>query len=259
MRFPFHHLLPGWLVCASIAQAASTYQETFPHPGGGNISHTDVGWTTVYGATATDGSGNTTNNSNGGFVVSNLGDGYGAKTTTTPGSYGLAYTTEVYSPSAPITTTDISSISFLAKNSVATDRYRIVLAIDVAGSTEWFVSNQFFTTTAGVWSDGAQLQELAFTTAASAWRNMTVTTSALSISDSTLGSALPGGNLIAAGLFMSGNNDTAGTSGGAHANTMRYDNFTVNVVPEPSAAMLGIAGSALLLLRRRKSSAAGRR
>lgn len=209
-----------------------------------------MGWTTVYGTTATDGSSNTSNNSNGGFVVSNLGAGYGAKTTTTPGTYGLAYTTEVIAHN--ISTVDITSISFLARNSVATDRYRIVLAVDVAGSTEWFVSDQFFTTTAGVWSDGAQLRELAFTTAASAWRNMTVTTSALSISDNTLGSALPGGNLIAAGLFMSGNSATAGTSGGAHANTMRYDDFTVNVVPEPSTAGLGALALGFLTLGRRR-------
>ncbi|RYD38791.1 MAG: hypothetical protein EOP87_00795 [Verrucomicrobiaceae bacterium] len=251
MKLRIHHLLPGWLALASVSHAASTYQETFPHPGGGNISHTDVGWTAVYGSSATDGSANTTNNASGGFVVSNLGAGYGAKTTFS-NSYGLAYTTEVFSPSAPITTADITSISFLARNSAATDRYRIVLAIDVAGTTEWYASNAFFTTTAGAWADGAQLQQLAFTTAASDWRNMTVTTSALSVSDSTLGAALPSGTLIAAGLFLSGNSGTAGTSGGAHANTMRYDDFTVNVVPEPSAAMLGVMGASLLAFRRKQ-------
>jgi len=249
MKLRIHHLLPGWLALASVSHAASTYQETFPHPGGGNISHTDVGWTTVYGSAATDGSANTTNNANGGFVVSNLGAGYGAKTTFSS-SYGLAYTTEIISNT--ITTADITSISFLARNSAASDRYRIVLAIDVAGSTEWYASDAFFTTTAGAWADGAQLQQLAFTTAASSWRSMTVTTSALSVSDSTLAAALPSGNLIAAGLFLSGNNGTAGTSGGGHANTMRYDDFTVNVVPEPSAAMLGLMGASLLAFRRKQ-------
>ncbi|WAC19849.1 hypothetical protein OVA24_00470 [Luteolibacter sp. SL250] len=248
MKFPFHHLLPCWLVCASISQAASTYQENFPQPNSGNLSHSNVGWTAVYGTSATDGSANTTNNANGGFVVSNLGGGYGAKTTFNS-TYGLAYTTEVISHN--ITTADITTISFLARNGSGTDRYRIVLAIDVAGFTEWFASDTFFTTTGGVWADGAQFKELAFTTAASSWRSMTVTTSALSVSDSTLGEALPSGNLIAAGLFLSGANDTAGTSGGGHANTMRYDDFTVNAVPEPSAALLGIAGSALLVLRRK--------
>ena len=252
MKIPFRHLLPGWLALASLCHAASTYQETFPHPGGGNISHTSVGWSAVYGASATDGSANTTNNANGGFVVSNLGSGYGAKTTSSS-TYGLAYTTEVSSNT--ITTADITSISFLARNGSGNDRYRIVLAIDVAGSTQWYASEAFFTTTAGAWADGAELRELLITTAASSWRNMTLTTSALSLSDDTLGSALPDGNLMAAGLFLSGNNDTAGTSGGAHANTMRYDDFTVNVVPEPSGAMLGIMGASLLAFRRRHRTA----
>ncbi|MBX3740548.1 MAG: hypothetical protein KF712_06130 [Akkermansiaceae bacterium] len=257
MKPSFRHLLPLWLASAVCAHAATTYQETFPNATGGNVSHASIGWTTVYGTSAIDGSANTTNSASGGFVVSNLGAGYGAKTTF-ESSYGLAYTTEFYDPQNPITTADISSISFLARNSSANDRYRIVLAIDAPGNpTQWFVSNTFFTTTAGTWADGAQLRELLFTTAASSWRNMTVTSSALSISDSTLGSALPSGTLVAAGLFLSGNNNTAGTSGGAHVNTMRYDNFTVNVVPEPSAALLGIAGSALLLLRRKTRDTGG--
>jgi hypothetical protein len=248
MRTQFHYLLPAWLVCASISQAASTYLETFPNSNSENLSHTSIGWTAVYGASATDGSGNSMNNVNGGFVVSSISNGYGAKTTFN-NTYGLAYTTEFLGVNN-LTTADITNISFHARNSSATDRYRIVLAIDVGGITEWFVSNQYFTTSAGTWADGAQLQQMAFTTTATAWRTMTSTTTALSISDNTLGAALPSGTLIAAGLFMSGNNDASGTSGGAHTGTMRYDNFTVNVVPEPSAAMLGIAGSALLVLRR---------
>lgn len=251
MKIPFSSLIAATAAVSSVSHAA--YVEAFPNAGAGNISHgsVEIGWKSYYGSTAIDGSGNTTNGSNGGFVVSNLSSGYGAKTATTPGTYGLTYTTEV--ASLNVTSADITDFSFLARNGSNSDRFRVVIALDVSGVTQWYASNTFFTTAGGTWADGPETKNLPFSTAAANWRALSFTAeSALSLADSTLVSALPAGTLVATGLFVSGNDNTAGTSGGANANTMRYDNFTVNFVPEPSSAMLGLLGATVTLTRRRK-------
>ena len=253
MNLPSFRVLVLTLPLVSSAHAATTYKETFPNSGGSNASHTSVGWFASYSTNATDGSGNIVNNANGGFVVSNLAAGYGAKTTS-GSTYGLAYTTEVTANN--ITTTDITGITFLARNAVITDRFRVVIAVDVAGDIQWYASDAFFTTSAGTWTggSGAELQTLPFTLNASNWRMLTYAPdNMLAVSDSTLTSDLPIGNVGAVGLFLSGNNDgEGGTSGGAHQGTMRYDDFTVNVIPEPSTAILGTLGVLALAFRKRR-------
>lgn len=252
MQIPTLSLLAAIAALSSISRPA--YVEAFPNTGSGNISHGNaaVGWQAYYGSTATDGSGNTSNGNNGGFVVSNLSSGYGAKTATTPGTYGLTYTTEV--ASLNITSADITDFSFLARNSSNSDRFRVVIALDVSGITQWYASSTFFTTAGGTWSDGPETKNLLFSNTAANWRALAFTAgSELSLADSTLVSALPAGTLVATGLFVSGNDNTAGTSGGANANTMRYDDFTVNYAPEPSSAMLGMVGAAFMFARRRKA------
>lgn len=250
MQFPLPTLGAAIVALSSVSHAA--YVENFPNTGMGNISHGNVaiGWEAYYGSTATNGSGNTGNGGNGGFVVSNLSSGYGAKTATTPGTYGLTYSTEL--ATLNVTTADITDFSFLARNSSASDRFRVVIGVDVSGITHWYASNSFFTTADGIWS-GPESKNLPFNAAGANWRALTfIAGSELSLSDSTLPSAVPNGMLVAAGLFVSGNNNTAGTSGGANANTMRYDNFTVNFVPEPSSALLSLLGATAMFTRRRR-------
>ena len=251
MQIPAFSQLAAIAALSSISHAA--YVEAFPNAGMGNISHANaaVGWQAYYGSTAIDGSGNASNGNNGGFVVSNLGSGYGAKTATTPGTYGLTYTTEVASLS--IATADLTSFSFLARNGSLSDRFRVVIALDVSGITQWYASSTYFTTAGGTWADGPESKSLPFSTNAGEWRALTFTPGSLSIADTSLASSLPNGTLVAAGLFVSGNDNTAGTSGGANANTMRYDDFTVNYAPEPSSAMLGMMGAAFMFTRRRKA------
>lgn len=229
------------LTLTGMAQAALTYVETFPGAATGNLSHNDatIGWNAYYGSTAINDSSNTLNGAGGGFVVSNLSGGYGAKAVASGAStaYGITYTTEV--AALGITVADITNISFLARNGSIADRMRVVIGIDVAGVTQWFASNTAYATAAGAWADGPETKNLSFSISASSWRALTFTTGSLSLADTTLGSALPSGNLVAAGLFLSGSSTTLGASGGPQAATMRYDDFTVTYVPEPSAAAFG--------------------
>jgi len=251
MKAPsFRTLLAGLVLTTSSYGAVSHYLETFPDSTGGNISHGSVGWYTYYDATAINATNNAANETGGGFVLSNINGvggtgGYGAKANSNP--YGLSYTTEF----APLnrSLTEISNISFYSRNASSTDLFRVVIGLDAGGTTQWYASNATYNNTTGGagFGDSGQLHTLAFTSAASSWRALTFTPgTGLSLAAGTLGADLPVGNLIAAGLFLSG-------AGGAdHAGTMRYDNFNIDVVPEPSALAFGVFGAGLLASRRKR-------
>lgn len=241
-------LFAGLALTMTSHGAVSHYLETFPDPTPGNISHGDVNWKAYYGTTAIDATANNVNGTGGGFVLSNIvgvggTQGYGAKADSNP--FGLSYTTEF----APVnrSLTEISSISFYSRNVDAGDLFRIVIGLDVGGTTQWYASDATYKNTTGGAGFGTngELHTLNFTNAASAWRALTFTpSSVLSLGATTLGANLPGNNLVAAGLYLSG------STGGNHAGTMRYDNFNIDIVPEPSALALGALGTGLLAFRR---------
>lgn len=112
------------------------------------------------------------------------------------------------------------------------------LAIQIGEN--WYASDALYKNESSSWA----LQTFNFTTAASAWRALTFTDTALSLSDTTLVSALPSGDIIGFGLYVFGT--TA---------NVRFDTFTVNAtaIPEPSTLAITSLGFAFCALRRRRS------
>lgn len=230
---------------------AASYIESFTNSTGGNVGHsnTAVGWKAANSSLATDVSTNNGNN-NGGFLISNVNGaggsaGYGAKAGNVNGGtsnpYGLAYTEEVATLS--ISTSTITSISFQSRNSNATDIFRIVVGLDTGSGTQWYATNTTFTSASGTTWGG---HNFSFVTTGSEWRALTFTPENSLALGSTLGTSLPSGTLTSAGLFLSG------SAGGDLADVMRYDEFTINYIPEPSTAALGVLAFGSCALGRRR-------
>lgn len=241
----------------AVSQAAS-YIESFPNSTGGNLGHNNaaIGWKAANGSLATDTSTNAGNGS-GGFLISNVNGaggtaGYGAKAGNVNGGtsnpYGLAYTDEV--ATLNISTSDITSISFQSRNTNANDIFRIVIGLDTGSGTQWYATNTTFTSASGTTWGG---HNFSFVTTGSEWRALTFTPGSSLALGSTLGSSLPAGTLTSAGLFLSG------SSGGDLADVMRYDEFTINYIPEPSAAALGVLAFGLGALGRRRGQGSSKR
>lgn len=215
---------------------AASYVETFFHTSTSDVghNHSEIGWRAYGAANAVDVS---SNSSGTGFLVSQAGGvsgggrGYGAKANAS--AFGIAFTEEV--ASLNISTVDLTSISFASRNQATSDLFRIVVAVNVGGdNVQWYATSTTYaaTTAAGTWK---QDNVFDFVTTGSAWQALTFTPgSQLSLSNTTLDSPLPEGTLAAAGLFLSGSTGATNISA-----TMRYDNFAVNYVPEPSTALLG--------------------
>jgi hypothetical protein len=219
---------------------AQIYTENFPNSTGANRAMSTVGWNAAVGPSGTDTSTATTN-----YVVSfNLGQGnvagYVGKTST--GTVGLAYTSEYVVDRSAFS---ISTISFYSNNTSAADSFRI--ALQIGGN--WYATDTAFSrnsTTAGSPSNfpsNAELESFAFTDAAASWRALTFASgTSLSLSGTTLGSNLPGGNITAFGLYSASN-----------VGVLRFDTFQISAtpIPEPSAAGLLLVGGWLLARRRR--------
>lgn len=225
----------------SLSAAVVYYTETFPNTAGNNNrphNHSEVGWQAHIGSGATANSSNTGNS--GGFVVPDSVGGYGAKANT--GSVGIAWTTEF----APInmSLTEITSLSFRSNNNNASDVMRFAVRID----SQWYVTTQAFTHAGGgIYNDwsGAENEVFNFTTNAASWQllNFTTGTGGTLSTGAVLSSALPTGTLSAAGIYLESN-----------TGVVRYDDFTINVVPEASASALVVAGLAGIAFRRRRSA-----
>jgi hypothetical protein len=198
------------------------------------------GWSGYHTASATDGTTNTVTSGSAVFVASSVGSdgaaGIGAKGTGA-GGVGFVFTSEFDA----FDTSILHSVTFATRNNgdVAGNFQRVALRIDGA----WYVTSQAYGNAAGAtaWTG----HEFLFTTDASAWRAVTFTPGAtLSVSASTLASPLPSGTVDAAGLllFNTGSN-----------NVLRYDTFTINVIPEPSAfaALAGLGALGFAAMRRR--------
>lgn len=223
----------------SLSAAVVYYSESFPNTAANNNrphNHAEIGWQAHIGSGATANSSNTGNS--GGFVVPDSVSGYGAKANT--GSVGIAWTTEF----APInmSLTEITSLSFRSNNNNASDVMRFAVRID----SQWYVTTQSFTHAGGgIYNDwsGAENEVFNFTTNAASWQLLNFTAGSTLSTGAVLSSALPTGTLSAAGIYLESN-----------SGVVRYDDFTINVVPEPSAAALVFAGFAGSTLRRRRSA-----
>jgi len=243
MSLKFLLLLPfAVLPWNSLSAAVVYYSETFPNTAGNNNrphNHSEVGWQAHIGAGATANSSNTGNT--GGFVVPDSVGGYGAKANT--GNVGIAWTNEFTSINMSLT--EITSLSFRSNNNNASDVMRFAVRID----SQWYITTQTFTHAGGgIYNDWsvAENEVFNFTTNAASWQLLNFipgTPGGTLSTGGVLSSALPTGTLDAAGIYLESN-----------SGVVRYDDFTINVVPEPSAAALVVAGLAGVALRRRRSA-----
>jgi hypothetical protein len=225
------------LLLAGQAHAAS-YIETFTTASSNNVghNHADIGWQAHIGTTATDNSSNTGNS--GGFVV--VPADYAAKANTSP--IGMAWTSEF----APFdrSLNEISTLSFISNNNNSAGTMRFAVRIE----STWYVTNQVFTHAGGggqtSWATKGELEQFNFTSQASAWRTLDfVVNSSLAVG-SPLSSDLPAGNLTAAGILIENNTDI-----------VRYDDFQIIQIPEPTLPLLGGLGLIGFSLLRRRNRA----
>lgn len=239
---------PLLLCAASFSQAAVYYTETFPNSAPVAVkTFATVGWFAHVGANAT----NETNGSD----LSGTGDaviwtsnGYGGTVGYAFGALAapaLYWTTE---PS-PVSVSQLESFSFRSNNST-TNGFRFALRLDnnTPGDTSddfWVASaNLFDSTSTGSssnWSTASALESLTFTSTAADWLDLSFTAG----TNMALGGARATdltGNVSAFGLYATGG-------------TVRFDDYTINVVPEPSAAAFSVIAAGLLTLKRRRVTA----
>ena len=248
----------------SQAQTAPIYREVFGTSGVNSLLST-VGWVGAYGATATD--SGTVSTSNFGLSsavgsptsLDNINAGGSATSTST----GFLYTSGgtwatanwiAYQSSYTVDTTansinDISIYCGSAVNGATIPGFRI--AVQIGGS--WYASTAVLANTtsvssAGNFAAGAQKETFTWTTAASAWDNLTFVPGTSLALGSTLSSSLPSGNITAFGLYSDA------ITGGS---TRRVDTPQIDAtaVPEPSSVALVLSGVGILMGFRRSRKA----
>jgi hypothetical protein len=252
----------------SQAQTAPIYREVFGNNTAANALLSTVGWSGAWGATATDSSNPSANN----FGIStavgspNNLDNINAGGASLSTANGLAFTSGTgaslnnwiaYTTGYTVDTTAnlIQDISFYSGNAAngtfGISGYRIAVQID--GS--WYASTVVLANTVAVTSAAnfnAQAQQLTFTwtTAASAWDNLTFTPGTSLTLGSILTSPLPGDSITAFGLYS----DQEAGAGNA---TRRFDTFQIDAspVPEPSSVVLALSGLGVLMGLRRSRKA----
>jgi hypothetical protein len=244
------------------------YREVFGNNTAGNALLSTVGWSGNWGPAAADssnpspnnfgistavGSPNNLDNINaGGASLSKANglaftSGTGASTTN-----WIAYTTGY---TVNTTLTPVQDISFYA-GSAANGTYGIPgfrIAVQIDGN--WYASTAVFANTVAV-SSAANFNSLAqqltftWTTAASAWDNLTFTPGTSLTLGGNLTSPLPGDNITAFGLYSDQE------AGGGNA-TRRFDTFQIDTtsVPEPGSFVLALSGLGVLMGLRRSRKA----
>lgn len=230
-------------VLISSAPAAVIYTEDFnPTFDTNPKSFSAVQWRAHRGGTAEDVSGVTTSP----YIVTNsagVGGVAGIGARTASGDIGIAWTDEF----SPVLLADLVSISFRSNNNLTTDLSRMAIGIDVGGSVQWFATadtygrNSATAGTSGNFGTNGELENFTFTTAASAWRLLTFAPGASLVLGGAAVSDLPAGTLVGAGVLTESN-----------AETLRFDRFQIETVPEPSAFGAGaLALACSMVLRRR--------
>jgi hypothetical protein len=245
------------------------YRQVFGNSGTGNSNLTTVGWSGNWGSTATDSSNPSLNN----FGVSSaLGkpnnlDNINAGGPSLSTANGLVFTSGAgasltnwiaYTTGYPVNTTltPIQDISFYAGSS-ANGAFGIPgfrIAVQIGGN--WYASTQVLSNSVAVSSaanfnlvsGGAQKVNFNWTTAASAWDDLTFTPGTTLVLGSTLTSPLPGDPVTGFGLYSDQE------PGGGNA-TRRFDTFQIDTVPEPGSVALVLFGvGALMSLRRSRKA-----
>jgi hypothetical protein len=259
---------------------AQIYREVFGNLStGSNAPPSSVGWAGNWGATASDASvgdapAGTFNN----FGVStalgnpnnldNINAGGSAQSTANgllfvsqAGQNFIAYTTGY---TVNQTLTPINDISFYAGSTFDTaggiPGFRI--AVQILGS--WYAStavlaNSLNVSSAGNFHNppggstgGAQKVTFNWTTAASAWDNLTFVPGTSLVLGSTLTSPLDSTDPITAfGLYSDATDSLGNTENGIR----RADTYQIDGVPEPSSVVLALSGVGLLISLRRSGKA----
>ena len=233
---------------AQTAQAAVIYRETFG-AANNDAAPSTVGWFADVNATGTVSNTSaalgTGNNGSGPQTNVNAGD-------IDPGLNGVIYMTNAnnrvlmwtdeYAVDRDLNS--ITSIQYQQGNSSNADATRVAIRI----GTNWYVSttetsNNWPTTGgSGLFFGNALNVTLPFSTAASAWSNLTFTPGTSLAIGAALVDERPSGNITALGLY------TASVT-----NLIRFDNFTINAnpIPEPTA-FAALSAAVLVVLRRRR-------
>lgn len=236
-----------WLATAASSEAVVLFTEAFPNSSttaGKNFS--TVGWNAHVGAAAGDQTNTSSVGSTGTAVIwftaaigGTIGYGFGALGT----NNALYWTTEP----GPVAISSLQSLSFYS-NSSTTDGMKFALRLDnnTPGNLAddfWVISTATYDSTtggsSGNWATNAAQESLTFTTAGASWTGLNFTPGSTLAADAVRTSDLPAGNVTAFGLY-------------AVNGTVRFDEFTINVVPEPSAPFMLSGALVALGLRRRR-------
>jgi hypothetical protein len=166
----------------------------------------------------------------------------------------IAYTTGY---TVDTTLNPIQDISFYAGSTAlngVVPGFRIAVQID----GNWYASAQVLANAVsvasaanfhlGAGSGGAQQVTFNWTTAASAWDSLSFTPGTTLVLGSTLLSDLPGDPVTGFGLYSDQE------PGGGNA-TRRFDTYQIDMVPEPSSAVLALFGVGVLMSLRRSRKA----
>ncbi len=261
------------LLSLQVTQAQTpSYREVFGNTSGGaNALLSSVGWFGDWGPTATDSSNPSPNN----FGISsalgnpqNLGNinGYGGPSGSPAISTanGLLFTSGTgaalnnWISYTTVTTgiTSINDISFYAGSAADADGvvpgFRIAVEID----GNWYASTQVLgnsspVASAGVFNSQAVQVDFTWTTAATAWDNLSFTPGTILALGSTLTSPLSGDPVTAFGLYT----DATDSLGNPVTATRRVDTYQINTVPEPGSVVLGLFGVGVLMSLRRSRKA----
>jgi hypothetical protein len=249
-----------------------TYREVFGNTtGGANALLSSVGWFGDWGPTATDSSNPSPNNFG---ISSQLGDpqnlddinGYGGPSgpPAISTANGLLFTSGTgaainnWIAYTTVTTgiTSINDISFYAGSAADADGvvpgFRIAVQID----GNWYASTRVLGNTSPVssaanFNSQAVQVDFTWTTAASAWDNLSFTPGTILALGSTLTSPLSGDPVTAFGLYT----DATDSLGNSVTATRRVDTYQINTVPEPGSVLLGLFGVGVLMSLRRSRKA----